>query len=286
MPNKPSQVAIILKQSDPQVIAILEIVLELLSKASIASYIETNGANHYQLVRPTKFLSEIGKQCDLVIVIGGDGTLLYAARKLVEYGLPILGVNLGRLGFLTDVSIKELKPRLSALFSGQFITEKRFLLQATLLNYTNKYPKLLALNDVVLHKSELARMIEFKAYINGDPVNHYRADGLVVSTPTGSTAYALSAGGPIIHPSINAIALVPICPHTLNNRPLIVDGSSEILLSINVKDAEKSVITLDGQTQVHLQQNTQIQIKRHPKTIELIHPKNYNYFNILKEKLR
>ncbi len=281
-----SQVGVFLKHNDEQVIDALDAVKQVLHENHITAFIEPASQAQYQTDLKELSITEIGEQCDFAIVIGGDGTLLHAARLLAPFGTPIAGVNLGRLGFLVDVSPNEIQPRLSEFLMGEYVSEDRFLLETQLHNHSQNKEPLLAFNDVVLHKWELARMIEFEASIDGHSINAYRADGLVIATPTGSTAYALSAGGPIIHPSLKAIAVVPICPHTLNNRPLIVDASSEIHLSLKEDDAEYTMITLDGQTRIRLESETDIQIRCYPKPITLLHPKNYDYFDILRAKLR
>jgi len=285
MNEKIQSVGLILKQNDSNVITALDTIVGVLEDSQIAVCVD----------QPVDFealsglavcpVNEMGQQCDLIIVIGGDGTLLYAARETAGSDVPILGVNLGRLGFLVDVSPDEIKLRLKEFLQGEYIAEPRFLLETTINGHSQCSDPMLALNDVVLHKWELARMIEFRAHINKSPINAYRADGLVISTPTGSTAYSLSAGGPIIHPSLNAITLVPICPHTLNNRPLVVGADSEIHLTINQDDVSNSMITLDGQTRVQLEPGTEVIVRSYPDPIHLIHPKNYDYFDILRAKL-
>ena len=286
MTTNTKTVGIILKLDDPMVMAALNTVLSVLKSHGIDIYLaeESNISSTETLSRLS--IDNIGKQCDLAIVIGGDGTLLHAARELAPYETPILGVNMGRLGFLVDVSPAEIKPRLEEYLLGEAITEERFLLETSFIGHSQISEPMLALNDVVLHKWELARMIEFDASINNNPINAYRADGLVIATPTGSTAYSLSAGGPIVHPSLHAITLVPICPHTLNNRPLVISADSQITLSVNTKDAANSMITLDGQTRIRLEEDTKVQVRCYKKQITLIHPKNYDYFDILRAKLR
>ena len=286
MPNKTQTVGIILKQDDPKVMVALDAVLTVLESQAINIFVaEENDIQTSKVINQLS-IAEIGKQCDLAIVIGGDGTLLHAARELAPFETPILGVNMGRLGFLVDVSPGEIKPRLEEYLLGESITEQRFLLETRFEEHSQISQPMLAFNDVVLHKWELARMIEFDVSINDSPINAYRADGLVIATPTGSTAYSLSAGGPIVHPSLHAITLVPICPHTLNNRPLVISADSEISLSINDKDATSSMITLDGQTRIRLEENTRIHVCCYSKPVTLVHPKNYDYFDILRAKLR
>lgn len=281
-----SKVGIFLKHNDEQVMHALDAVTHVLRENNIQIFIDSANQQQYQTSLEALPVETIGGQCDIAIVIGGDGTLLHAARQLAPFGTPIIGINLGRLGFLVDVSPNEIQPRLNEFLMGEYISEPRFLLEATLQNHSQAKDPMLAFNDVVLHKWELARMIEFKASIDGRSINDYRADGLVIATPTGSTAYALSAGGPIIHPSLHAIAVVPICPHTLNNRPFIVDANSTINLTLNEDDAKNSMVTLDGQTRIRCESSTHIQIRCYAKPVNLLHPKNYDYFDILRAKLR
>lgn len=286
VPENPQTVGIIAKQDDPNVTAAMDAVLSVLKSHSIDVYLSDQCAHITSEPLETISNDEVGTRCDLVIVIGGDGTFLHAARVMAPFGIPILGVNMGRLGFLVDVSPTEIHPRLEEYLMGESITEQRFLLETQLDGHSEFTEPMLAFNDVVLHKWELARMIEFEASINGRPVNSYRADGLVVATPTGSTAYSLSAGGPIVHPSMHAITLVPICPHTLNNRPLVVGADSQITLSVDAKDAASSMITLDGQIRIRLEEATTVNVHCYPKPITIVHPKNYDYFHILRAKLR
>lgn len=285
MQKKTHSVGLILKRNDKNVVRALHTVVEVLQENNIDVCVDQESAfDSIQLT--TCPINDIAAHCDLAIVIGGDGTLLHAARQLAGSDIPIMGVNLGRLGFLVDVSPDEIRPRLEEFLRGDYISDPRFLLQVTIVGHSQFTQPVLAFNDVVLHKWELARMIEFEARINNSPVNAYRADGLVISTPTGSTAYSLSAGGPIVHPSLNAITLVPICPHTLNNRPLVVSAESLITLNIKAEDAVNSMITLDGQIRIRLEQDTEIQVKCYSQPIKLLHPLNYDYFDILRAKLR
>lgn len=285
MNKKIQSVGLILKPNDSNVIQALDSVIGVLENNEITVCIDHPLDSDPLRALTVCAVSKMVHQCDLVIVIGGDGTLLYAAREVAGSNVPILGVNLGRLGFLVDVSPNEIKLRLQEYLQGDYLAEPRFLLQTTISKHSQFNKPMLALNDVVLHKWELARMIEFSAYIDGNPINAYRADGLVIATPTGSTAYSLSAGGPIVHPSLDAITLVPICPHTLNNRPLVVAAKSEIRLTIKPEDIANSMITLDGQMRVPLEPGTEVIVRRYKHPIHLIHPKNYDYFDILRAKL-
>jgi NAD+ kinase len=251
----------------------------LLDKKSLASAF---GSNHdYKLVDR----KEMGENCDLVIVVGGDGTLLNAARDLVDYGVSLLGINLGRLGFLADVTPSELEETLDQICSGTYEEDQRTLLQARVIRDGEQINQSTAFNDVVLHTRNVARMIEYETYINGQFVNVTRSDGLIVSTPTGSTAYALSGGGPILHPELNALVLVPICPHTMSHRPIVVDADSKIEIVVSESNQAHAQCTCDGQIDLATQNGDHIVIEKKERPVRLIHPANYNYFKLLRAKL-
>ena len=239
-----------------------------------------------QLRLPAANMATIARDCDLCIVVGGDGTLLHAARELAGHDVPLIGINLGRLGFLVDVSPETMTDTLDRMLAGEYQEEQRFLLHMVLERGGEHHPcSTSVLNDVVIHKWNTARMIEYETFINGRFVHRQRADGLVVSTPTGSTAYALSAGGPILHPSVNAILLVPICPHTLSNRPYVVDGDSEIEVKICEHDHEHARITCDGDACVGLKPGSRVLIRRHDHGIRILHPQQHDHFQIMRTKL-
>lgn len=227
----------------------------------------------------------IGRQCDLAVVMGGDGTLLNAARSLVDFQVPILGVNLGRVGFLTDVSPNEIIQSLDQVLAGEFREEQRCLLHAQVLRNGQAITQSTALNDVVIHKRDVARMIELQTYLDGQFLNAYRADGLIISTPTGSTAYALSSGGPIIHPSLEAVVLVPICPHTLTHRPIVVSADSDIEVVLNESNTTHTQITCDGQVSLPIGPGDRILIRKKRRKLRLLHPPGHDYFQLLRAKL-
>lgn len=228
---------------------------------------------------------EIGRQCDLAIVVGGDGTMLNAARSLSQADVPLLGINVGRLGFLADLSPDELDTSLEEILNGSYREEQRFLLEMQVIRDDKVIFSADAFNDVVVHIRDVARMIEFETRINGEFVNHQRADGIVISTPTGSTAYALSSGGPILYATLDAITLVPISPHTLSSRPLVVHADSQIdVLICNTKEGIAQA-TCDGHLSSDVHVGDHIKVKRKSKKITLLHPKTYNYFEILRAKL-
>lgn len=225
-------------------------------------------------------LEEIGGHSDLAIVVGGDGTLLRTARSLAEYDVPLLGINLGRLGFLVDVSPNSMLATLEDIFSGHYEEEQRSLLVAHINGQMAT-----ALNDVVVHKWNSARMIEFETYINGTFVDTQRSDGLIISTPTGSTAYALSGGGPLLHPGLDATLLVPICPHRLSNRPIVVSGESTIEICVcDHIELSHVRVTCDGQTCLSLSEN-RIRIEKYDHQVRLIHPSGHDHFEMLRAKL-
>ena len=228
----------------------------------------------------------IGKQCDLVVVMGGDGTMLNAARSLVDYDMPILGVNLGRLGFLADVSPSEIPHRLDGVLNGQFREARRLLLYAQVMRDGCMIGEADALNDVVIHKRDVARMIDVETFLDGRFLNTYRADGLIISTPTGSTAYALAGGGPIIYPGLEAVVLVPICPHTLTHRPIVVGADNVIEVVLNAANTINTQVTCDGQVSLPLERGDQIVIRKKERKVRLIHPINHDYFKLLRAKLR
>lgn len=229
--------------------------------------------------------TEIGERCELAIIIGGDGTLLNVVRSLADRGVPLLGINLGRLGFLVDVSPSQMLETVDEVLNGIYVEEQRCLLQTAIEREGTQIGHSDAFNDVAIHKSNVARMIELETYINGHYVHTVRADGLVVSSPTGSTAYALSAGGPIVHPTLDAIMLVPICPHTLSNRPLVIPGDSRIEIVLRDGGQTEVQVTCDGQVGHGLLPGDRIRIRRKEQPARLIHPAAYDYYEILREKL-
>jgi NAD+ kinase len=224
-------------------------------------------------------------RCDLIIALGGDGTLLRAARMLKGKKVPILGVNLGGLGFLTEATLGELYGTLSNVLASRYRMEERMGLEATLYRGEKRIASSLALNDCVITRGTLSRLIRLDTFIGKEYLTTYAADGLIVSTSTGSTAHSLSAGGPIIHPDIEAIILTPICPHTLSNRPLIISGEEEIKIRIASSHPDVA-LTLDGQEVIRLREKDIVRIKKGPSKVSLIVPRKKNYYQILRKKLK
>ncbi|WP_159715136.1 NAD(+) kinase [Blochmannia endosymbiont of Camponotus nipponensis] len=229
-------------------------------------------------------LNDIGNYADLAIVIGGDGNMLRAANILARYNIKVIGINRGTLGFLTDLDPNSALIELSDVLSGHFINEKRFLLDVTVQSYNNINKIGSAINEVILHTNTIRRMIEFELYIDDNFIFSQRSDGLIISTPTGSTAYALSAGGPILSPAIDAMVLVPICPHTLSSRPIVINSKSIICLKFS-KTTSEFKIGYDNQTPIFVHKEEEIFIQRSNYYLDLIHPNNYNYFKTLNIKL-
>lgn len=226
---------------------------------------------------------EIGVSADLALVLGGDGTMLNTARRLAEHEVPLVGVNQGRVGFLTDIGREDAMVRITEIIGGDYVEEKRFMLSAEVLRSGSRVYQILALNDVVVNKGELGRMIEFDLSIDGEFVYTQRSDGMIITTPTGSTAYALSANGPILHPSIGAIALVPLCPHALTARPVTLPDTCSI--DINLLPPHDARIHFDGQARFDARAGDCVRVSRAPYQVRLLHPRGYSYFAMLREKL-
>jgi NAD+ kinase len=229
--------------------------------------------------------SDLAAEVDLIIVLGGDGTMIATARMIGDREVPVLGVNYGSLGYLAEFRIEEMFPALEAILEGDYEIDSRVMLAAELFRGGEMLKHTRVLNDVVINKSALARIIEIETSLNKQFVNSFRADGLIVSTPTGSTAYNLSAGGPVIYPSMNAMVITPICPFTLSNRPLVVPDDAVIELCLKTPN-EEVALTLDGQVGVPLEPEDRVVIKKSRTAFRLVQPANRNYFDVLRDKLR
>lgn len=229
--------------------------------------------------------SELGKQCDLVIAIGGDGTMLMASHILCDIDVPLLGINLGHVGFLADIPADNIARSMDEILKGHYVEDVRFLLRGQVFRGEECIHKGYALNDIIIQKWNIARLIELETYINGAFVHTHRSDGMIISSPTGSTAYALSGGGPVVHPSLDALLLVPICPHSLANRPIVVDGNSSIEVVISTRETDQARLTFDGEIKLELAPGDRVRVKKKDKKIRLIHPPEHDHFHILREKL-
>lgn len=262
-----------------------EILYKWLIKRGYKVFIEYNISKKLKLNNPkTATLIEIGQLCDLAIVIGGDGNLLCAARILSYFNIKIIGINRGNLGFLTDLNPDNRFKKLSEVLSGNYFVENRFLLDVKIYKKKKLYKSSIAVNEVVLHPKYVAHMIEFEVYIDEQFAFSQRSDGLIISTPTGSTGYSLSAGGPIIATSLEAILLIPMFPHTLSARPLVIRSDSIICLKFS--HSEKNLnISCDSQIVLPINKNEHVLLRRSNYYLNLVHPKSYNYFKTLTAKL-
>ncbi|MFA9461674.1 NAD(+) kinase [Thiohalorhabdus methylotrophus] len=278
-------VALIGKYGDPNVKESVAHLVEMLTAEGVTVLVEhaTAGSLPTKARYEASSLAAIGNRADLAIVVGGDGTLIGAGRNLCEYEIPLVGVNLGRLGFLTETSLTNIEGSLEDLLAGAYQVEERMMLRVRVQRQAGDLAVERAFNDVVIHRGNIARMVEMETYVDGLFVFSQRSDGLIVASPTGSTAYALSAGGPIVHPSMRAFTLVPVCPHTLTNRPLIVPGHShiEVVLANNPGEVQ---LTMDGQTNFALQDGDRIHIQRDEHNVHLLSDPRRSYFDVLREK--
>ncbi|HHF3221900.1 TPA: NAD(+) kinase [Vibrio diabolicus] len=287
MKNPCNVIAIIGKPRDQQAIQTHKELYQWLTSEGYKVFIDDRLAAILDDIPQSQFASlvELGKNADLAIVVGGDGNMLGAARILSRFDVPVIGVNRGNLGFLTDLNPDEFQESLQAVLDGEYIEEERFLLEAEVHRHGQIKSHNAALNEAVLHPGQIAHMIEFEVYIDESFAFSLRADGLIVSTPTGSTAYSLSGGGPILSPSLNAISLVPMFPHTLSSRPLVVDGKRRIKLVVSPENRGTQEVSCDGQVSLPVSPGDEIHIYQSPNVLKLIHPKDYSYYHVLRNKL-
>ncbi|ELB2760296.1 MULTISPECIES: NAD(+) kinase [Vibrio] len=287
MKNPCNVIAIIGKPRDQQAIQTHKELYQWLTSEGYKVFIDDRLAAILDDIPQSQFASlvELGKNADLAIVVGGDGNMLGAARILSRFDVPVIGVNRGNLGFLTDLNPDDFQASLQAVLDGDYIEEERFLLEAEVHRHGQIKSHNAALNEAVLHPGQIAHMIEFEVYIDESFAFSLRADGLIVSTPTGSTAYSLSGGGPILSPSLNAISLVPMFPHTLSSRPLVVDGKRRIKLVVSPENRGTQEVSCDGQVSLPVTPGDEIHIYQSPNVLKLIHPKDYSYYHVLRNKL-
>ena len=227
----------------------------------------------------------LGRVCDLLIVVGGDGSLLGVARDLAASQIPVIGVNRGGLGFLADISPDQIEPKIGAVLDGEYTVEHRFLLEAEVFRGGKRIGGSSALNDVVVHAGTMSRMMEFAMHIDDMFVYDQRSDGLIVATPTGSTAYALSAGGPIMHPSLEAIVIVPMFPHTLTSRPLVVPSASRIKVVVGPTTSKNQQISCDSQVDIGVEPGDEIHIQKHAHALKLLYSREHSFYEACRSKL-
>lgn len=281
---KSKSIGILTKPKFPEVKATLHAVVAWLRARNITALLDSTSAA--LLGEPGGLQkTQLAEKADVLLVLGGDGTMLNAARLAGERGIPILGVNMGGLGFLTEVRLEHLYPSLERVFANEYVLDERLMLKTHVHRHGETVARGLVLNDLVVSKGTLARMIELKISIQGEFVTNLRGDGLIVSTPTGSTAYSLSAGGPIVNPAVHSLMLTPICPHTLAHRPLIIQGDVEIDVTLTSKD-EGAMATLDGQVGVALTQGDTVVMNVAEERTKLIRFPETKYYEVLREKLK
>lgn len=278
-------VAIFAKRHDPRCQGVADDLINWLEEMNCLPLVESHLAS---LIGYSRVLTdeEIREQAELVVVLGGDGTLISVARLFSGKDVPIVGVNLGSLGFLTEVTVEELYPLLERCLKGDPRVSERMMLEVTVCREGQEIEKCHVLNDMVINKGALARIVDLETKVNRHFLTTYKADGLIVSTPTGSTGYSMSAGGPIIHPLMSCIVITPICPHTLTNRPIVVTDESIITITIASSCDEKVYLTLDGQVGFKLLQGDLIEVRKALKTTALVISKDRDYFEILRTKLK
>ena len=284
------RIGVLVKPHHPEAVATICRLLEWLTPRGIALVIGPR-VERGEIERETGCTvetmehEELAASVDLIVVLGGDGTMIATARLLDNRDVPVVGVNYGTLGYLTEVRVEEMTDALDAIVAGNYHLDRRVMLAAELHRGEEKLLRNRVLNDVVISKSALARIIEIETWFDGQLVNCFRADGLIISTPTGSTAYNLSAGGPVVYPSMNAVVITPICPHTLSNRPLVVPDDAEIELILKTPK-EEVALTLDGQVGYRMEVNDRVLIAKSRTTFNLMQPLNRNYFEVLRGKLK
>ena len=278
-----SNIAILGRHEDPRVAEPMCALAEHLAQSGI----NVLASDTLKLQLPVTRMAEeaLCENADLAIAIGGDGTMLYAARLARESETPILGVNRGRLGFLADVTPDEMLKSVDQVLSGEFSRDSRLLLEARRVTKSGRISTAFALNDVVLKRRETGRMVDFSTSVGGTFVNTHSGDGLIVSTPTGSTAYSLSCGGPIISPQLNSVVIVPVCPHTLTDRPIVIPANQSIEVVLLERDETRATITVDGSEMGVLRPDDKLLISAAGKRVTLIHPPSYDFYGILRSKL-
>jgi NAD+ kinase len=279
-----SRIGIVMKPNKPEALALAREMIGWLKQKNTQVYLDTSVASpiHYA---PSCRSEEMSKCVDLLVVLGGDGTLLSAARHMEKEDIPILGVNLGGLGFLTEITLEELYPVLERILEGKVEIEKRMKLHAAVFRQAEKVGEYAVLNDAVISKSVLARIIHLRSSVNGAYVTTYRGDGVIISTPTGSTAYSMAAGGPIVYPTMDSVLITPICPHTLTNRPLLIPDEATVEFTLETEESDVR-LTLDGQVGCNLLPFDRVVIHKAGKSVSFIKSPFKDYFQILRTKLK
>jgi NAD+ kinase len=286
MPTHFKNIALMGNFADSQVLESVRVLIDHLPAKGAQVLVDTSPASNVlpDTVKrvPTENLTE---HADLIIAVGGDGAMLHAARLAAKGGIPMLGINRGRLGFLADVSPRDQLEPLDRLLAAEFDSEERMLLRAEIVSDGETVDCGLALNDVVVKRQETGRMLEFQSYVDGTYVNTHGGDGFIVATPTGSTAYALSCGGPIVAPNLDAIVLAPICPHTLSDRPIVIPAASVTEVQLVEQQTDSAEVCCDGVVAGRIAGSDRLRVAAAEQRVELIHPRGYDYYEILRSKL-
>ncbi|MXW52894.1 MAG: NAD(+) kinase [Gammaproteobacteria bacterium] len=282
--NDFSVVGLVGRHDKPMIADSLHTVLEVLHAADRTVLIEQQTASLIPTVIDEVITRSDLERCDLVVVVGGDGSILGVARDLAHTNVPVLGVNRGGLGFLADISPDQIESRLNDVLAGQFRLEIHFLLEHKVVREGKVVHSSPALNDVVVNSGSITRMMDFELYVNDEFVYEQRSDGLIVSTPTGSTAYALSAGGPIMHPTLNALAIVPMFPHTLTSRPLVIGGDSKVSVMINAEN-QYPLVSADSQVSYVLHPRDEVHIQKFPHGLNIAYPSTHSFYEACRSKL-
>lgn len=263
----------------------LQRLVTYLQSVDIDVYVDAETAPKFAINRPVLAQDAMDGRHDLIVVVGGDGSLLSAARMAVRVGVPVIGISRGRLGFLTDISPDDIEAQLGAILQGHYVEEHRSLLHTRISDEEQVYFQGDSLNDVVLSRGNETHLIEFDVYIDQQFVSHYRSDGLILSTPTGSTAYALSAGGPIMHPQLNAMVMVPMFSHSLSSRPLVFHGDCQVEIRISMSNEQDLQISCDGHESRIIKPGQRVAVEKNKQQLRLLHPAEYNYYDTLRMKL-
>ena len=284
------KILLITNNSAREIIDSLHNVIDYLRRKRIAVALDPFSAGLLPDCKlPVAAPDRIDANCDLAVAIGGDGTMLRAANLLADYDIPLLGINRGRLGFLADIPPDAVAPHLDRILAGEYVEDIRFQLYCEVKRGAETLMVHYAFNDVIVQKGNVAKLVDLDTFVNDDLLHHQRSDGMIVASPTGSTAYALSGGGPILHPALDALVLVPICPHTLSTRPIVVHGDSAIKIVISPRpggrQSDPAKLTCDGETVCDLDSGDAVLVEKKDRKIRLIHPLGHDHFSILRAKL-
>jgi NAD+ kinase len=284
------RIGIVVKRNKPEAIPLVKNLVEWFHERKVELYVEEEIGKFFTSPVLGSYLSSVSREdlpvrSEMIVVLGGDGTLLSVARQVWNRDIPILGVNIGGLGFLTEIHLEELYRVMERVLQGDYKTDERDVLSASVIRRGTKIVEFIVLNDAVINKGALARIIDLETTINGQYVTTFQSDGLIISTPTGSTAYNLSAGGPIVYPSLHTLIITPICPHTLTNRPIVIPGDVEVQALLK-SERQEVILTLDGQQGFSLEYEDVVQVKKTEGRILLIKSPYRQYFELLREKLK